>query len=158
MPPAVLLSCSCQKIQKILDKFTRCLWTPCRRIYPPAHCSPVQAAGEMLQSSILISWPGQYLPPGPGGGQSHLRLYCCNPGPHDVLQLPQRLHSHHWPCTSKNGWMRHHNKGFHKKMCLLQFSCHVAVKRSRQLLIYKPWIFSSQCRDKDGICLDRKWQ
>ena len=76
-------------------------------MYPPAHCSPVQP-GETLQSSILIGWPGQYLPPGPGGGHSHLRPHCSVPGPHVVLQLSQRSHSHQWPSGTKNGRMSHH--------------------------------------------------
>ena len=64
----------------------------------------------MLQDSVFILWPGQYLTPGPdqgdklpgpGAGQSHLRLNRCNPGPEVVLQLLIRLQGHHWPWPCK---------------------------------------------------------
>ena len=60
----------------------------------------------LLQSLNMVPRPGQSLPPGPGGGLSHLRLHSCDPGPHVVLQMPQRSHSPQLPLiTTKNVWM-----------------------------------------------------
>ena len=63
----------------------------------------------MLQASLFDPRPGQSTPPSPGGGQLHLRPHRSNPGPHVVVQLSQRSHSHQWPGGTKNGIMRQHN-------------------------------------------------
>ena len=82
----------------ILQALERCLVTTRRHIYPPGHC-------WLLQFSFLVGKPGQCRPPSPGPGQSHIRLYSCNPGPHVLLQLPKGSHWHHpkmgeWGITS----------------------------------------------------------
>ena len=84
---------------KLIIYFICAKYIGARQSYPPGHC-------RLLQSSFLVAEPGQWPPTGTGGIQSHLRLHSCDPGPHVVLQLPQRSHSPQLPLTTtKKGFI-----------------------------------------------------